>query len=103
MLPTLITSKLSLLPTLKLSAGRPMTPKETCLLRRSSLTTAKLFRSQISIESQQPSSDQRLLDFSQGDRVQVHVDDGLLNQLTSDGEPLLAGCGWELLSEAIKD
>ena len=42
---------------------RPMTPRETCPLRSSSLTAAELFRSQISIESQQASSDERLLDF----------------------------------------
>ena len=36
------------------------------------------------VRSQQPSSDERLLDFSQGVRVQVHVGDGLLNQLTSN-------------------
>ena len=47
MLATLITSKLSLLLTLKLSAGRPMTPKETCPLRNSSLIAAGLFRSPI--------------------------------------------------------
>ena len=43
----LITSQQSRSLTLKSSAGRPMTPKETCLLRSSSLTAAELFRSQI--------------------------------------------------------
>ena len=55
------------------------------------------------MKSQQTSSDERLLDFSQGGRIQVHVGDGLLNQLTSDGEPLLAGCGCGPFSEAIED
>ena len=44
------------------------------------------------LKSQQASSDERLLDFSQGGRVQVHVGNGLLDQLTSDGEPLLSRC-----------
>ena len=39
--------------------------------------------------SQQASSNERLLDLGQGNRVQVHLSDGLLDQLTSDGEPLL--------------
>ena len=34
--------------------------------------------------------DERPLDFTQGGRVEVHVNDGLLDQLTSDPEPLLS-------------
>ena len=55
------------------------------------------------LKSQQTSSDERLLDFSQGVRVQVHVGNGLVDQLTSDGEPLLPGCRCGPFSEAIKD
>ena len=44
------------------------------------------------LTSQQPSSDERLLNFSQGGRVQIHLGNGLLDQLTSDGEPLLSRC-----------
>ena len=51
----------------------------------------------------QASSDERLLDFSQGGRVQIHLGDGLLNQLTSDGETLFSGCRCGPFSEAIKD
>ena len=34
--------------------------------------------------------DERLLDFSQSSRAQFHVGNGLLDQLTSDQEPLLS-------------
>ena len=61
-------------------------------LRSSLLTAAELFRSQISIESQQASSDERLHDFSHGGRVQIHVGDGAGDQISSDPEPLLSGC-----------
>ena len=99
----LITSKQNQSLTLKSSAGRPMTPKATCLPRSSSLTAAELFRSRISIESQQASSDERFLDFSQDGRVQFHVGDGLPKQLAGNGEPLVPGCRCGPLSEAIMD
>ena len=44
----LITSQQNRYPTLKSSAGRPMTPRGICPLRSSSLIAAELFRSQIS-------------------------------------------------------
>ena len=47
--------------------------------------------------------DERPLDFTQGCRVEVHVNDGLLDQLTSDPEPLLSRCWpWPVI-KAIKD
>ena len=48
MLPTVDHVKQNRYPTLKSSAGRPMTPRGICPLRSSSLTAAELFGSQIS-------------------------------------------------------
>ena len=58
---------------------------------------------QVVTASQQASSDERLLNFSQGGRVQIHLGNGLLDQPTSDGEPLFSGCRCGPFSEAIKD
>ncbi len=51
--------------------------------------------------SQQASSDERLLDFSQGGKVQIHLGNGAGDQFTRDAKPLLTRSRSGPIVEAI--
>ena len=55
------------------------------------------------VTSQQASSDERLLDFSQGGRVQVHDTDDVLKDRTRDLEPFLPRTAIRVALNAIKE
>jgi len=70
---------------------------------QSSSTTTAINQPARGLTSQQPRSDERLLNLSQLVRGQVHVGNGAGNQFTGDPKPLLSRCRpWPVI-EAIKD